>query len=269
MANLSIFSASLVESFRIPPPMGMALHRVLAVAGGGTGGYQGNPLTLAADYAILAVLTAGSVACIALIISALLNLREEKIAPSATTDRLRSLIESRRFKELMDWAATDESFVSKALYAGVRRAHLGYTAMREGLENAAAEQSSNLFRRIEMLNVIGNVAPLIGLLGTVLGMIMAFYALHQTGGQPKVTALSLGIATALWNTFFGLAIAIPSLVAFGYFRIRLDKIVTRASLLADEFLESLRPGPSRAPGGAPAGTGEPEAPSRPAAALPA
>ena len=92
-----------------------------------------------------------------------------------------------------------------------------------------------------MLNVIGNIGPLIGLLGTVLGMIEAFDALHHAGGQAKVSDLSVGIATALWHTFGGLAVAIPSLIAFGFFRMRLDKIVSRASVLSEELLESLRP----------------------------
>src|SRR5437016_604217 len=83
-----------------------------------------------------------------------------------------------------------------ALHAAIRRAYLKYSAMREAMESSVGEQTSDLFRRIEPLNVIGNIGPLLGLLGTVLGMIMAFYKLLETGGTPKTTDLAGGIGTA-------------------------------------------------------------------------
>ena len=222
-------------------------HTAMAQSAGGGGGgggasaYNPNPILWGLDITVIVVLLLCSLGSIALIFDAILHLRESKIAPIETTEHIRSLIDSRQLKELIDFTAADQSFVSKAMQAGIRRAHLGYGAMREALESAVSENSANLFRRIEMLNVIGNIGPLIGLLGTVLGMIEAFNALHHAGGQAKVSDLSVGIATALWHTFGGLAVAIPSLIAFGFFRMRLDKIVSRASVLSEELLESLRP----------------------------
>jgi biopolymer transport protein ExbB len=134
--------------------------------------------------------------------------------------------------------------VSQALYAAIRRAHLKYAAMREGLESSVGEQTSDMFRKIEPLNVIGNIGPLLGLMGTVLGMIMAFYQLKQTHGTPDVEKLSGGISTALWHTFFGLFVAIPCLVVYGFYRMKADRIATRAALVAEELLEGLRPDPA-------------------------
>lgn len=208
---------------------------------GATKTYHPNPILIGLDYTVIVVLVGASLASIALIIDALIHIRVSKIIPVETTEHVRTLINARQFKDLMDFTSTDESFVSKSLYAAVRRAHLGYSAMRDGLESEVAEQTSALFRRVEMLNVIGNIGPLVGLLGTVLGMIMAFMALHYTGGHAKVTDLSYGIATALWHTFGGLAVAIPSLIAFGFFRNKIDKVTARAALLAEELLETLRP----------------------------
>lgn len=220
-------------------------HTAMAQSAGGggdsVGAYHPNPILWGLDITVIVVLVGASLASIALIIDALIHLRAAKIAPIETTEHIRSLIDARQLKELIDFTAADQSFVSQAMQAGIRRAHLGYGAMREGMESEISESSANLFRRIEMLNVIGNIGPLIGLLGTVLGMIEAFDALHHAGGQAKVSDLSVGIATALWHTFGGLAVAIPSLVAFGYFRMRLDKIISRASVISEELLESLRP----------------------------
>lgn len=218
-----------------------AMAQSVGTGGDSASAYHPNPILWGLDITVIVVLVGCSVASIALIFDAILHLRESKIAPVETTEHIRSLIDSRQLKELIDFTAADQSFVSKAMQAGIRRAHLGYGAMREGLESAVSENSANLFRRIEMLNVIGNIGPLIGLLGTVLGMIEAFDALHHAGGQAKVSDLSVGIATALWHTFGGLAVAIPSLIAFGFFRMRLDKITGRASVLSEELLESLRP----------------------------
>ena len=195
------------------------------------------------DYLVLSLLALASIAGIALAIDAMMHIREKKIAPSETTEHLRSLIASREYKELMDFTATDTSFVSKALYAAIRRTHLKYPAMREGLEASVSEQTADLFRRIEPMNVIGNIGPLLGLLGTVLGMIMAFYTLVDAGGNPNPTQLASGVGTALWHTFFGLFVAIPCLVVYGFYRTRADKIATKAALVAEELLESLRPEP--------------------------
>ena len=196
------------------------------------------------DYLVLSLLGLASIAGIALAIDAMLHIRENKIAPPRSTERIRRLIDDKDYKELMDFTATDPSFVSRALYAAIRRAHLKYAAMHEALESSVGEQTSEMFRRIEPLNVIGNIGPLLGLLGTVLGMIMAFEALRQAHGTPNVEQLSHGIGTALWHTFFGLFVAIPCLVVYGFYRTKADKIATRAALVAEELLEGLRPDPS-------------------------
>jgi biopolymer transport protein ExbB len=194
------------------------------------------------DYIVLGLLGLASIAGIALAIDAMLHIREKKIAPPATTERLRDLITKREFKELMDFTATDQTFVSQSLYAALRRAHLKYPAMREALESSIGEQTAALFRRIEPLNVIGNIGPLLGLLGTVLGMIMAFYKLVELGGTTvHPTDLADGIGTALWHTFFGLFVAIPCLVVYGFYRTKADKISTKAAITAEELLENLRP----------------------------
>lgn len=195
----------------------------------------------ALDWVVIAMLVASSIAGVALIIDAMLHIREQKIVPVETTEHLRTLINARQFKELMDFTATDQSFVSQALNAGLRRAHLGYSAMREAMESAASAATSGWFRRIEMMNVIGNIGPLIGLLGTVLGMIVAFLELGNAGGAAKVDKLAPGISMALLHTFLGLLVAIPCLVVFGLYRTKVDKITSKATVIAEELLESLRP----------------------------
>jgi biopolymer transport protein ExbB len=111
--------------------------------------------------------------------------------------------------------------------------------MREAAELAASEESASWFRKIDLLNVIGNLGPLVGLAGTVWGMILAFTSLGETGGQAGPAQLSLGISKALFHTLLGLCLAIPCLFAYGMLRNKLDKLCTRAIVVASEIVEYL------------------------------
>lgn len=195
------------------------------------------------DFLVLGLLALSSIAGIAFAIDAILHIRDSKIAPAKTSAHLRALIDNRQYQDLLDFTATDKTFVSQALHAAIKRAHLKYAVMHEALETSIGDQTSRWFRRIEPMNVIGNIGPLLGLLGTVLGMIMAFYALMQEGGATPAAKLAGGIGTALWHTFFGLLVAIPCLVIYGFYRTKVDRITTHAAGVAEELLESLRPAP--------------------------
>lgn len=120
------------------------------------------------------------------------------------------------------------------------------TAIREAGELAASEESARWFRKIDLLSVIGNLGPLVGLAGTVWGMILAFTSLGDTQGQAGPADLSLGISKALFHTLLGLCLAIPCLLAYGVFRGRVDRLCTRAIVVAGEIIERL-PVPSGAP----------------------
>ncbi|MFN0011001.1 MAG: MotA/TolQ/ExbB proton channel family protein, partial [Phycisphaerales bacterium] len=103
------------------------------------------------------------------------------------------------------------------------------------------------FRKIEPLNIIGNLGPLLGLAGTVWGMVIAFAALGQAGGQANPAVLSVGISKALFHTLLGLMLAVPALTVFGFYRSIVDKLCNRAMAISAELVELL---PERAAGGA-------------------
>src|SRR5439155_11243319 len=92
------------------------------------------------------------------------------------------LISQRQFKELIEYTERDPSFISKALNPALKRAPV-FAAMKEAMETSIGEQTADQFRRIEYLNIIGNLGPLLGLLGTVLGMIQAFTDMNRAGGN--------------------------------------------------------------------------------------
>lgn len=109
--------------------------------------------------------------------------------------------------------------------------------MDEVLESRAA----GLFRHIEYLNIIGNVSPMIGLFGTIYGMILTFTALVELGGTPDPTVLADGIAIALVTTFWGLVIAIPALSVFHLMRNRIDALLAECAVQAEELLQFFKP----------------------------
>ncbi len=182
------------------------------------------------------LLVAGSVLAMAIAISCIIDIRERRILPKESTNRIVDLAAAGRWLDLREFVARDESFVGRvlrtALAAGGSR-----DAVRESAELAAAEESARWFRRIELLNVIGNLGPLVGLAGTVWGMILAFTSLGASGGQAGPADLSLGISKALFHTLLGLCLAIPCLFVFGLYRSVVDRICTRGTVVCGQVVE--------------------------------
>jgi len=175
-----------------------------------------------------------------LIIQGFLVNRPSVIMPPRTIETIREMIAQRRFKELIDFTETDPSFVSRALNPALKRAP-SFSSMKEAMETAVGEQTADQFRKIEYLNIIGNLGPLLGLLGTVIGMIDAFLALNASGGNASPANLAFGISKALVHTMLGLLLAVPCLAAFGFLRTMVDRYTVRASLVAEELLLMIKP----------------------------
>jgi biopolymer transport protein ExbB len=186
-----------------------------------------------------------SIAGLTLIIQGFIQNRSEALMPEATTQRIRDMIEQRQFRELVEFTETDPSFISRAINPALKRAPR-FPQMKEAMETAIGEQTAEQFRKIEYLNIIGNLGPLLGLLGTVLGMIEAFQAVAATKGQADVGALSQGISTALTHTFLGLFLAVPCLAAFGVLRTMVDRLTVRGALVAEDLLQMMAPADAKA-----------------------
>jgi biopolymer transport protein ExbB len=181
-----------------------------------------------------------SVVGLTLIIQGFLKNRPSVLMPEETTNQIRDMIGQRKFKELIEFTETDPSFVSKALNPALKRAP-SFSSMKEAMETALGEQTAEQFRKIEYLNIIGNLGPLLGLLGTVLGMIQAFSAMQAAGGNANPAELAGGISTALCHTFLGLFLAVPCLAAFGILRTIVDRLTVRGALVAEELLLMIKP----------------------------
>jgi biopolymer transport protein ExbB len=203
-----------------------------------------------------------SVAGLTLIIQGFIKIRAGALIPETSTNHIRELISRREFKELIDFTENDPSFVSRALNPALKRAP-SFSSMKEAMETAVAEQTSEQFRRIEYLNIIGNLGPLLGLLGTVLGMIYAFQDLMAAGGDAKPAELAGGISIALCHTFLGLFLAVPCLAVFGIQRTMVDRLTTQGALISEELLLLIKPAEAK-PAAASAAAVRPGATPQPA-----
>ena len=213
-------------------------------------GPSGPPLTAldkvikTIDYMLIGLIIALSIVGMTLILQGFIRNRESVFMPPQTTEAIRSMIQNKQFKELMDFTENDPTFISQALNPALKRAP-SFSAMKEAMETAIGEQTANRFRGIEYLNIIGNLGPLLGLLGTVLGMILAFRAMNAAEGNASPAQLAGGIATALMHTFLGLALAVPCLACFGVLRTIVDRLTVRGALVAEELLLMIKPAEAR------------------------
>jgi biopolymer transport protein ExbB len=201
-----------------------------------------------------------------LIIQGAIKFRRSVMFPEATTEMMRQMIKDRKFKELIEFTETDPSFVAQVLNPALKRAP-SFSSMKEAMETAIGEKTADQFRKIEFLNIIGNLGPLLGLLGTVLGMIDAFSAMEAAGGSVNPSILAGGISKALAHTFLGLFLAVPCLAAFGVLRTIVDKLTVQGALIAEELLLMIKPQEAK-PAAAAAVAAKPAAP-KPAAPKPA
>lgn len=199
-----------------------------------------------------------SLVSLTLIIEHFWTMRRSTMVTEDETQAMRDLIEKREFKACIDRVSESHTMFGDVLAIGLRHGRHGFDAMQEAVEERAAAWRSRLFRKVEYLNIIGNLSPLMGLLGTVLGMIKAFGKMG--GGAYGPEKLADGISLALVSTFLGLVVAIVSLGFFGICRNRVDSLTVAAHAAVIDVLEYFRPAPLLANGSPdPAG----EAPTEP------
>ncbi|OHB72276.1 MAG: hypothetical protein A2V70_10425 [Planctomycetes bacterium RBG_13_63_9] len=181
-----------------------------------------------------------SVAAVALVIEHIMTIRESVLMPPGLGDDVRALLAEGKLTPARQRCRTEPSFLAYVLDAGLTEVDGGWAAVEKAAEDATADQSARLFRKIEYLSVIGNIAPMLGLLGTVIGMILAFREVASTQGAARAADLAEGIYLALVTTVEGLIVAIPSLTAFAVFRNRVDQLVAEASYVAQHVFAPLK-----------------------------
>ncbi len=181
-----------------------------------------------------------SLAAIAMVVEQFLSLRSSVLMPVGLAQQLRDLLAQGRVKDADTLCRETPSCLSYVVSTGLMESDGEWSDMEKALEDATAEQSAKLFRKVEFLSVIGNIAPMLGLLGTVLGMIAAFQQIAQTQGSAQAPDLARGIYQALVTTVEGLIVAIPALGAFAFFRNRVDQLMADVAFTVQHVFMPLK-----------------------------
>jgi biopolymer transport protein ExbB len=182
-----------------------------------------------------------SIVMVALVIQAFLLVRRINIIPDLIRDEIRVMFDNKQYREVIEMTALQPDTLSHIVHAALSEAPRGYSAMEKALQDATEERKVRMVRAVEYLNLLGNVGPMMGLLGTVLGLIMAFFAIvSKDNVSAKDLAVPLGVK--LVCTFMGLVIAIPSLVVYGLMKNRIDILTTEASTTAADLIANFKPG---------------------------
>lgn len=191
-------------------------------------------------FLIVMFLFALSLTAAYLVFEHIMTLRRTEIMPEGLGDQVRQALTAGKVSDADQACRQHPSFLAFVLLNGLAELDGGWSAVEKALEDATAEQSARLFRKIEYLSVIGNIAPMVGLLGTVTGMIFAFQRVASTQGSAGAAELAEGIYQALVTTVGGLIVAIPSLGAFAIFRNRVDQLVAEAAYSAQHAFMPLK-----------------------------
>ncbi len=161
---------------------------------------------------------------VGLIITIIISSRRERVCPAALVTGFESLLDEKKYQDAYELAKADESFLGNVLSTGLSRINSGYEKAVEAMQEAGQEESMKIQHTLSYLALIGSIGPMVGLFGTVDGMIRAFYEIATAGGSPDPQKLADGISKALVTTLIGLAIAIPAIVAFSIFRNRYERL---------------------------------------------
>lgn len=176
----------------------------------------------------------------ALIIERALNLRESRVLNQSIVDRVTDLVDTGRPERAILACRTHPCIFTNIVIAGLEISGKGEMRAKEAIEDAGRHETVKLKRYLNALGTIAAVAPLVGLLGTVTGMILVFRTIAETGGGQAV-ALSTGIFQALITTATGLSVAIPALIAHNFFQEKVERIVTELERVSLRALYGLYP----------------------------
>ena len=186
------------------------------------------------------VLLPMSLVAVYLAVEYCLSIRRERLVPRGVGGGIIEQMQRFGAGQLPAKIAEQDDFVSTAVVRAINKGGGDWFRMRNLLFESLQEQALRLGRRIEWLNLIGNVSPMVGLFGTVFGMIKLFNAIVIAGGQPQPAQLAEGISVALVTTLWGLFIAIPSLAIHGVFANRIETLLSDSMAEAENVLTEMR-----------------------------
>jgi biopolymer transport protein ExbB len=189
--------------------------------------------------AVMYILLAASILSLTIIFERAWSLRRSIVIPLADVQKIETAVRTGDVKEAMQVCQHNNTAMSRILWVSLANRGVKRSVLKEILEEAGRQEVAHMDRFIGVLGVIAAITPLLGLLGTVIGMIEVFQQISLVG-VGKADALAGGISKALNTTAFGLSVAIPSMVAYRYYEARVDRFVLEIEQHALRFIELLK-----------------------------
>ncbi len=188
---------------------------------------------------VMYILLFASVLALAIVFERAWSLRRSVVIPLKEVSEIEVAVRNGDVKTAMDYCQMHNSAMSRILWVALANRGVRRSVMKEILEEVGRQEVARLDRFVGILGVISAIAPLLGLLGTVIGMIEVFQQISIVG-VGKADALAGGISKALNSTAFGLSVAIPSMVAYRYYESRVDRFVVEIEQHALRFVDMLK-----------------------------
>ena len=182
-----------------------------------------------------------SICMVALVIEHFVSIKRDKIVPPEVVDELENLFQEEEYQEALELCENEPNYLTNMLSAALPKLNAGFDVMEESMSEAGALEAVKLHTKISYLSLIANLAPMMGLFGTVLGMVGAFNKIVQLGPAVTPKDLASGVQQALITTLFGLVVAIPAIAFYFFFRNKVVRITTEIKQIAEDLIERFRP----------------------------
>jgi len=190
---------------------------------------------------------------VAVIMMVALQLRRDNYLPASFIEQFEQRLQAKDYQGAYEAAKGSDSFIGRILAAGMGRLSRGFEEAEEGMQEVGEDETMAMEHKIGYLALIGSVAPMLGLLGTVQGMVLSFQVIANSTTSPKPSELADGIATALFTTLEGLVVAIPAIIFYALFKNRLARFLMECGFVASNLMknfQNMSKTPARAAGGA-------------------
>jgi biopolymer transport protein ExbB len=173
---------------------------------------------------------------VAFLVMNLLSIRRDAICPRHLADAFEANLNEKKFQEAFDLAKNDESMLGQMLAAGMQNLQAGYDKAMTAMAQVGEEENLKLEQRLSLISLIGTISPMVGLLGTVDGMVASFQVIALSSATPKPSELAQGVSMALITTLVGLWLAIPAIVSYNLLRNRLSRLTLDVGVVSERLM---------------------------------
>lgn len=181
-----------------------------------------------------------SIVMVALIIENSVNIRRDKLVPPEVIDELEALLQEQEYQEALELCQSEKNFVTSMVGAALTHMEHGFDEMRDAATSAAQGETNKLNTKISYINLLANIAPMLGLFGTVYGMVAAFTEIVKLGPAVTPKDLASGVQQALITTVDGLLVAIPC-ITFGFWiKNKVNGLCDELSSIGYDMIERFR-----------------------------